>query len=177
MKDITSYAIGILIAAIFSGCATMKSGHSGVEGFDREKYLGTWYEIARFDFVFERGLNNTTAEYSLTDSETIIGVTNRGYDFKAKRWKQAVGRARFRGDESRGELEVSFFGPFWGEYAVLALDEGYRYALVAGKKTDYLWILSRTKTIPHDIILKYLGIAEGLGFDTDRLLWIEHDGA
>ena len=102
MKDLTSYAIVVLALAIFSGCATMKSGYSGVEGFDRDKYLGTWYEIARFDFVFEKGLNNTSAEYRLTDDETIIGVKNRGSDYKANKWKEAVGRARVRGAVTRG---------------------------------------------------------------------------
>ena len=156
------------------GCAGASHPYKGVAGFESAKYLGKWYEIARLDFRFERGLNNTTAEYALrTDGK--ISVLNKGYNVKKSKWNSATGKARFRGTDSVGELEVSFFGPFYAQYNVIALDSAYQYALVAGKTTDYLWILSRTRTIPPDIRREYLGIAEQFHFDTTKLVWVEHD--
>lgn len=172
VKTLTAVSLGGML--ILAGCATAGEMISGVEGFDKAKYLGTWFEIARIDFVFEKGLDNTTAEYYPAENPEYIGVRNSGTETKTGKRKVAVGRARFRGAESTGELEVSFFGPFWGEYTVLALDEGYRYALVGGKDKKYLWILSRSPSIPESVKTEYLGIARGLGFDTGKLLWVGH---
>ena len=155
-------------------CSTIPDGVTAVRPFDAEKYLGTWYEIARIDFKYERGLNNTTAEYSM-NSDGSIRVVNRGYDYTNKKWKQAVGRAKFTKDRDAAMLEVSFFGPFYSGYNVIAIDAEYSYALVAGQSRDYLWILSRSKTIPDKIRREYLEKAERMGFDTSVLLWIEHD--
>jgi len=173
MKVLTAFGYGI-IAIVFFGCATMPKGATAVQNFEKEKYLGTWYEIARFDFRFERDLNNTSAEYSILENGNI-GVVNKGYNFKKNEWKEARGQARFRGKDSVGELEVSFSGPFYSAYNILALDDEYRYALVAGKSTEYLWILSREKRIPDEIKQKYLHIAEALGYDLSELIWVEHD--
>ncbi|MBN1647982.1 MAG: lipocalin family protein [Spirochaetales bacterium] len=166
----------ILMMAILSlgGCASIPKGASAVQDFEKEKYLGKWYEIARFDFVFEKNLNNTTAEYTVL-ANGLIGVTNRGYDYVKGRWKEARGKARFRGPETIAELGVSFFGPFYTGYNVIALDKEYRYALVAGRNTDYLWILSRTPTIPENIKVAYLELVRSIGYDTDRLIWVEHN--
>lgn len=145
-----------------------------VTNFDKVQYLGKWYEIARLDFRYERGLSNTTAEYQQND-DCSIKVINRGYDIKKQVWKQAKGRAKFIGDEHIAMLKVSFFWPFFSEYNVIALDSHYRYALVAGKNLSYLWILSRTKDVPSNILSEYLNHAEQLGFNTSRLIWVEHD--
>jgi apolipoprotein D and lipocalin family protein len=155
------------------GCVSIPKGAASVTQFQKENYLGTWYEIARFDFAFEKDLNNTTAEYSLMD-KGLIKVVNRGYNYKTGKWSQAVGKARFRGQDTIGELEVSFFGPFYAGYNVIAIDDAYHYALVAGGSTKYLWILSRTKDIPQPIRDKYLGIAKSIGYDTEKLIWVEH---
>ena len=161
------------MTGLFS-CATIPKGAVAVTPFNKQRYLGKWYEIARKDFKYERDLNNTTAEYSLNDNGTIK-VDNQGYNTKTGEWKQAIGKAKFVGDENIAMLKVSFFGPFYSGYNVIAIDDEYRYALVAGKSTRYLWILSRETTIPMDIKDKYLKIAEGVGYNTTDLIWVKHD--
>jgi apolipoprotein D and lipocalin family protein len=166
------FAFSMLVS--MSGCASIPKGASAVRNFEKGKYLGKWYEIARFDFAFEKNLNNTTAEYSLLQNG-YIGVKNSGFDYARKKWQEAKGKARFRGSEGIGEIEVSFFGPFYADYNVIALDGDYSYALVAGSSRAYLWILSREKSIPDDIKEKYLRIAGDLGYDLMKLVWVEHD--
>ena len=163
-----------LFAFLGTSCASIPKGATAVTPFYKEKYLGKWYEIARLDFRFERGLNNTTAQYSLNDDGTIR-VVNRGYAYADDEWKEAVGKAKFVGDENVAMLKVSFFGPFYSGYNVIALDEEYRYALVAGKNLKYLWILARETTIPDDVKERYLRIAGEIGYDTSELIWVEHD--
>lgn len=156
----------------FSSCSTIPKGAVAVKPFDKNRYLGKWYEIARFDFRFERNMNNTTAEYSLNKDGTIK-VVNSGYDYVKKEWKQSTGKAKFRNDPNEARLKVSFFGPFYSPYNVIALDPDYKYALVAGKNLKYLWILSRETTIPENIRQEYVKTAESIGFDVSRLIWVE----
>ncbi len=92
-----------------------------------------------------------------------------------KEWKQAIGKAKFVGEENVAMLKVSFFGPFYGGYNVIALDENYQYALIVGKNLNYLWILARGTTIPDDVRERYLQIAQEIGYDTSALIWVEHD--
>ncbi len=158
----------------FSSCASIPEGAVAVTPFDKAKYLGKWYEIARLDFKYERNMNNTTAEYSLNDNGTIK-VDNRGYNYKKGKWQQAIGKAKFVGDENVAMLKVSFFGPFYSGYNVIAIDKNYKYALIAGASLKYLWILSRETSIPNDIKESYLKISQGIGYNTDNLLWIKHD--
>ena len=169
--NLLSGIIGIL--SLFS-CSTIPKGATAIKSFEKEKYLGKWFEIARFDFRFEKGLNNTTAEYSLNSNGTIK-VVNRGYNYEKKIWKEATGKAKFVGNEKVAMLKVSFFGPFYAGYNVIAIDPEYKYALVSGSSFDYLWILSREKTIPAEIKSLYLEKAEKLGYKVSNLLWIEHD--
>lgn len=168
--------LSILAMALFGliSCSKIPDGVIAVENFKKEKYLGKWYEIARFDFRFERGLNNTTAEYTLNNDGTIK-VVNRGYNVQKSEWEQVVGKAKFVGDRHTAMLKVSFFGPFYAGYNVIAIDNEYQYALVAGGSLEYLWILSRTTNIPTDIKESYLNVAREYGFKTENLLWIEHD--
>lgn len=163
----------IMMAAIHS-CATIPDGAVAVKSFDKAKYLGKWYEIARIDFKYERDLNNTTAEYSLNDDGTIK-VNNQGYNTKKGEWAQSIGKAKFIGSDDIAMLKVSFFGPFYSGYNVIEIDDGYKYALVAGKNHEYLWILSRETSIPDDVKERYLTIAKEAGYDTDDLLWVGHD--
>ena len=137
----------MLLSALLTGCTGVPKGLEPVSGFDAERYLGKWYEIARLDHAFERNLSNVSATYARGNDDTI-SVVNRGFDEKTGEWKQVVGRARFIGDKSVGSLKVSFFGPFYGGYHVIALDtENYSYAMVAGPNRSYLWILSRSKSL------------------------------
>jgi apolipoprotein D and lipocalin family protein len=167
-----------MIAAVMTfaicSCSTIPKGAVAVRPFDNSRYLGKWYEIARLDFRFERNLDNTTAEYSLNDDGTIK-VVNRGFDTVKNEWKKADGKAKFAGDKNIAMLKVSFFGPFYGGYNVIALDEEYKYALIAGESLKYLWILSRETTIPEDVKTRYLEIAQKTGFDISDLIWVRHD--
>lgn len=170
--------LNLIIASVmmfsFFSCSTIPEGVVAVKPFFREKYLGNWFEIARKDFKYERGLNNTTAEYTLNKDGTIR-VRNQGYNVKEMKWTQAIGKAKFAGGESEARLKVSFFGPFYSGYNVIAIDDEYRYALVAGESLKYLWILSREVTIPAEIKEKYLKIAEKAGYNTADLIWVKHD--
>ncbi|HTO37346.1 MAG TPA: lipocalin family protein [Brumimicrobium sp.] len=172
-----TFVLTITFTAIMLGlfsCSTIPEGITAVTPFDKSKYLGKWYEIARIDFKYEKDLNNTTAEYSLNPDGTIK-VLNKGYNTVKKEWSEAVGKAKFVGDDNIAMLKVSFFGPFYGGYNVIALDDDYQFALVAGANFKYLWILSRETTIPEGIKDLFLKIAEESGFDTSQLLWIEHN--
>lgn len=167
-------ALIIGIAVLFNSCASSPPKVQPVKNFHIKRYLGTWYEIARFDFRFEKDLDNTSAQYTLDKKGDVI-VLNSGFNFKKNEWTKAEGLAKFRGDKSIAALKVSFWGPFYSDYNVVALDENYQYALIAGKNLDYLWILSREKSIPQEVKTKYLKIAKKIGYDTSRLIWVKQD--
>lgn len=175
MKITTFIMLGV-IGFFWAGCASIPKGAKAVTPFDKERYLGKWYEIARLDMRFERNLNNTTANYSV-NSDGSIKVVNRGYNYKTNEWKQAEGKAKFAGDENTARLKVSFFGPFYSGYNVIALDKDYKYALVAGESLKYLWILARDTKIPDSVRQQYLKIAQDIGYNTSELIWVEHDKA
>ncbi|WP_199700289.1 lipocalin family protein [Mucilaginibacter phyllosphaerae] len=165
---------GVAVAAIaLSSCVSIPKGATAVTPFDKTRYLGKWYEIARFDFKFEKGLDNVTAGYFAKDDGSIE-VVNRGRDYKTGKWKESVGKAKFVKDDNTGRLKVSFFGPFYAGYNVIAIDRDYQYALVAGNNLDYLWILSRHTTIPDHVRETYLVKARSLGYDTHKLIWTKH---
>lgn len=163
----------MLLFGLFS-CSSIPPGATAITPFAKEKYLGKWYEIARLDFKFEKDLINTTATYTANENGSIA-VLNKGYNPIKKEWVQAKGKAKFVKDENTAMLKVSFFGPFYAGYNVLALDSNYQYALVSGSSVKYLWILSREKSIPDDVKKEYLQLAEKLGFKTSDLVWVKHD--
>jgi apolipoprotein D and lipocalin family protein len=166
-------ALGILL--ILAGCTSIPEGLQPVSGFEVDRYLGKWYEIARLDHSFERNLSNVTAEYSLRDGAGI-DVLNKGHDKKKREWREIKGVARFIGERNLGSLKVSFFGPFWGGYHVIALDkEGYRYSMVVGPSRSYLWILSRDKMLDQKIVAELVARAKQWGFDVEKLLYVEQD--
>ena len=168
---VSSYLLALLV--LISGCTGIPDNVSPVSGFDVNRYLGTWYEIARLDHSFERGLEQVTAEYSLRD-DGGIRVVNQGYDKTKQRWKRAEGKAYFIGESDVGRLKVSFFGPFYGGYNIIDLDQqSYRYALVSGPDTSYLWILARQPQLDNSITERLLAKASGLGFDTSQLIFVE----
>ena len=136
-----------ILALLLGGCVGMPDTVRPVENFQLERYLGTWYEIARLDHSFERGLSRVSAEYSLRE-DGGVRVVNRGYNAKTGEWEQAEGKAFFVQDPQTGFLKVSFFGPFYGAYVIFELDhEGYSHAVVSGPDTSYLWILAREKRL------------------------------
>lgn len=143
-----------------------------ITGFELDKYLGKWYEIARLDHRFERNMQKVTAKYSIRD-DGKVKVTNRGY--KNDKWKTAIGKAKLAKDENIGFLKVSFFGPFYGSYIIYELDDDYSYAFVSGDNTNYLWFLSRTPTVSDKLMEKFLTQAKELGFNTDELIFVEQE--
>ncbi|MDG4595722.1 MAG: lipocalin family protein [Candidatus Contendobacter sp.] len=161
---------------LLGGCAVAPpSGVTPIAGFELDRYLGKWYEIARLDHSFERGLSNVSATYDL-GADGGVKVLNRGYDDRAGVWKEAEGRAYFTGESTVGSLRVSFFGPFYGGYHILALDRAnYSHALVSGPSRDYLWILARTRSVPPAVLEDLLKRAKALGFATDRLILVKQD--
>lgn len=174
-KLLVPVSLGVLGLFLFSSCSvSIPEGVTAVQNFKSDQYLGKWYEIARFDSRFEKNLDNVTAEYTKKD-ETSLNVKNRGHDYVKDKWKESVGEARFVNSKDEGRLKVSFFKPIWAGYNVIAVDEDYKYALVAGNDLDYLWIMSREKTIPDSYKKKYLEKAKSLGFDTSKLIWVKHD--
>jgi len=167
--------IGFLGILGLIGCAGAPEGIVAVKGFDLHRYLGTWYEIARLDHSFERGLINVTATYSVAD-DGRIRVLNRGYDPERKLWKEAIGKAGFASAPDVGQLKVSFFGPFYGGYNIIELDHtAYSYALVCGPNRAYLWILSRESRLETAVRDRLVEKAKELGFDTDKLVFVPQE--
>lgn len=164
-----------LAVMLLEGCLGMPDGVQPVSGFELERYLGTWYEIARLDNRFERGLSRVTAAYSLRE-DGGVQVINRGYSAATGEWEEAVGKAYFVESEGLAHLKVSFFGPFYASYVVFELDrDEYQYAFVSGQDTSYLWLLARTPTVSEGIRQRFLDRAAELGFDSGAILFVEQD--
>ena len=144
-----------------------------VDNFELNRYLGKWYEIARLDHSFERGLEAVSAEYSLRD-DGGIRVINSGYNTDTQANQEAEGRAYFVDQPNLGYLKVSFFGPFFGSYVIFELDENYQYAFIAGNTTNYLWLLARTPEVSQELINQFISRANQLGFDTTQLIFVDH---
>jgi len=167
--------LSIVLVMLLMGCVGIPENVKPVDNFKLEKYLGKWYEIARLDHSFERGLSRVTADYSLRD-DGGLRVLNRGYSAKENKWEKAEGKAYFVKNSDQGYLKVSFFGPFYGSYIVFELDhENYEYSLVCGPDKSYLWILARSPEIKEDIENILIAKASALGFDTGKLIFVDHD--
>ena len=154
----------------FMAC-TKDFDNSTVSEFDLSRYLGEWYEIARYDHSFERGMDNTMAEYILQDDGKVF-VLNTGW--KNGKFKVAEGKAKYPDpSENPGALKVSFFLFFYSEYNVMMVDENYQISLVGSKAEKYLWILSRTP-VPDPVLLDMI-IEEATrrGYDTSELIWVD----
>jgi len=161
----------VLMLLLFGGCLSIPDGVEPVQGFAIAGYLGTWYEVARLDHVFERGLSRVSAHYSLREDGSIR-VVNQGYLAEKREWKSVEGRAKFVQDRNTGYLKVSFFGPFYSSYVVFELGDNYEYAFVSGYKKDYLWLLSRHPWISQEVFEEFIKNAKSLGFKTDELIMI-----
>jgi len=154
-----------------AGCQKIPEGIQPAGGFELERYLGTWHEIARLDHRFERGMEQITANYSMRD-DGGVRVLNRGYLPAKNRWKEAEGKAFFVGARDTGFLKVSFFGPFYGSYVIFDLDrENYGHVFVSGPDRSYLWFLARTPTVPDSLRTRFVTKTHALGFDTTALIW------
>lgn len=166
---------GIAVALTLVACKspTPPKGVKPVSDFNASRYLGKWYEIARLENRFEKGMEQVTATYSLR-SDGGITVLNRGYDPIKNRWKESEGKAYFTGAPTTAALKVSFFGPFYGGYNVIKLDKDYQHALVSGPNRDYLWILSRSTTLPETVKQDFLATARELGFPVEQMVWVKH---
>lgn len=163
------------LISLLSACTGLPKNIEPVTGFETDKYLGTWYEIARLDHRFERGLRNVTATYSLRDDGGLV-VANRGYSIKNSEWKQAEGKAYLVGDASVGHLKVSFFGPFYATYAIFELDkDDYQYAFVSGNNTKNLWLLSREPSVDDVVLEQFKQQATQAGFDLSGLIMVNHE--
>ena len=161
-----------MIAGILPMAACSKDfDNSTVNEFDLSRYLGQWYEVARYDHSFERGMDNTMAEYILQDDGKVF-VLNSGW--KNGKFKIAEGKAKYKDPEGKpGALKVSFFLFFYSEYNVMMVDENYQISLVGSKAEKYLWILSRTPVPDPDLLQAVLDEAESRGYDTSKLIWVD----
>lgn len=167
----------ILFTLLLTSCMGVPDNVKVVESIDANQYLGTWYEIARLDHSFERGLENVSATYNLRE-DGGIKVINRGFNTKTKKWKEAEGKAYFIDPRNAdgtytGRLKVSFFGPFYGAYNIIELDKPYyNYVMLCGSDKSYFWILSRTPQLPYPIKQQLISKAKELGFATDKLIYV-----
>jgi apolipoprotein D and lipocalin family protein len=162
-------SIGLMLLLV--GCTGIPENITPVQGFELERYLGKWYEIARLDHSFERGLEQVTAEYSLRE-DGGVNVFNQGFSSQEGQWREAQGKAYFVKNSDEGHLKVSFFGPFYGSYIIYELDEkGYQYAFISGPNTSYLWFLSRTPEVDEQLLQRFINQANKLGFDTEQLIF------
>jgi apolipoprotein D and lipocalin family protein len=163
-----------VFTTLLTGCVSAPQGVTPVEPFDLERYLGRWYEIARLDHSFERGLSEVRAEYTQNEDGSVR-VINRGFNKDENAWKEAEGKARFVHSSTQGFLKVSFFGPFYASYVIFALDrEQYNYAMISGPDTSYLWILARQPTLDEQVLAELIEKAQQAGFDTSALIFVEH---
>lgn len=173
---IRTLAAALALAAATTACARavmtrVPAGIEPVTGFQVARYMGQWYEIARLDHRFERGMTDVTADYALNDDGSVR-VVNRG--LKNGEWKSVEGTARFRGDPSVASLAVTFFPGFPGGYHVFELDPDYRWAMISGPNRGYLWILARAPDMDKATWDRLVGIARAKGFDTRGLIRVTH---
>lgn len=165
--------LALLGLLLMTGCAQTTRHIPAVEPFDIERYVGTWYEIARLPHSFEEGLTHVTAQYTLTPQGTVL-VVNRGYDPEKNEWRTARAKAKLTSKENRGELRVTFFWPFSAAYRVIDLDqENYEYAMVTSSRMNYFWILSRSPEIDAQRLQQLLAKATDHGFDLTGLIMVD----
>jgi len=170
MKTLRLLVVFFVFAGV--GCTGLPEGIEPVDELNLERYQGSWYEIARLDHSFERGLSNVTAEYSLNPDGSVT-VINRGYSAQEDRWEEAEGRAVPVEGSAEGHLKVSFFGPFYASYVVFRLDDAYRTAYVTGYDRDYLWLLSRSPEVSAEALREFRKVVRDKGFDPGDLIIVD----
>ncbi len=164
------YRIVIILFLLLtlSGCSKSYPPLHTVKQVDIQAYLGTWYEIARYEHYFEKGCRDVSATYTLKDDGNIK-VVNQCTKEDGE-YKEAIGVA-YTADESNSKLKVSFFRPFYGDYWIIMLDADYRYAVIGDPTREYLWILSRTPQLKDDILKHILRKLPKMGYSIDSLIW------
>ena len=168
-KNIFKNILLATLVVFFVGCSTKHAYLPTNKNVDINSYKGTWYEVARFEHFFEKGCKNVTATYNLRDDEKI-DVINRCTNIEDNKKKEATGIA-YATDDTNSKLKVSFFRPFYGDYWIIDVDKDYKVALVGSPSREYLWILSRTKTIDEKTKGNLLIKAAAFGFDTKKFIW------
>ncbi len=160
--------VALLVGAILTMADTNQPLIT-VPSVDLQRYLGKWYEIARYPNRFEKDcVSDVTANYSLRDDGKVQVVNAcRKSDGEVK---QSKGYAKIVEGSNNAKLKVTFFWPFFGNYWVVDLDPDYRYAVVSEPKREYLWILSRTPVMDEKQYQVILLRVRELGFDTNRLI-------
>ncbi len=155
--------------ALAAGCvSTLKVDNAPVAALDLNRYLGEWYEIARFDHSFERGVEQAKANYT-QNADGTIKVVNTG--IRDGKQKTAIGKGKTT--DTPGLLRVSFFGPFYADYRVILIDKEYTRALVGSGSADYLWLLSRSPELSETAKSELLYEARRRGYVTDKLIWVK----
>ena len=166
--------ISLVSCLVLAGCTGYPKTVTPVKEFDLKRYAGRWYEIARLDHSFERGMEQVTADYTILEDGSVE-VVNRGFSREESKWKEAVGRAAFARSQDEGYLTVSFWGPFYSSYVVFDLDrQNYRYAFVSGPNASYLWLLARTPEVDPKTLALFVETAEEKGFKTEDLIFVNH---
>lgn len=177
--------LSALILILLAGTVTylmfgnlgIPAGMTAVKGFDANRYLGTWYEIARLDHGFEKGMSHVSAEYGLRDDGSLT-VLNKGFDIKSGKWQVSEAKAKFIDTPDIGRLKVSFFGPFYGSYNIIELDQkNYSYAMVTGPKPNFFWILSRDKKLDPTVMQQLIQKAKAMGFKLEKLIYVDQNDA
>lgn len=164
----------LLVSVIMWGCVDLPEKVEPVQKFNMTRYLGTWYEIARLDHLFERGLNNVTAEYARSENGGMT-IKNRGYMVMHQEWRESEAKADFVGERNVGHLKVSYIPMTYQSYAIFDLDEDYEHAMVCGDDTGYLWLLARSPDANEYVIDEFIEKAQALGFDTSELIFVHHE--
>ncbi|MEK7258576.1 MAG: lipocalin family protein [Pseudomonadota bacterium] len=174
-SDMMKNFLILLVVLMLAGCTgAPPGGLQIVQNFDLQRYQGDWFEIARLDHRFERGLSQVSANYTVQEDNSVR-VTNRGFNENSQEWEEAIGKAKFVAAPDQGALKVSFFGPFYGAYNIVALDqENYQWVMVTGPSYDYLWILARQPTLDAVVYGRLVEIAANAGFAVDELIVVEH---
>jgi apolipoprotein D and lipocalin family protein len=161
----------MICCLLLTSCASVPENIKPVSDFELDKYMGRWYEIARLDHVFERGLDQVTAVYSINDNGSVK-VMNRGWNVDDSEWSDAVGKARFADSTDIGHLEVAFFAWFYGNYIIFELDPpDYQYAWITGSENT-LWFLSRTPTVSDELKQRFVKTITEYGYNPDELIFV-----
>ncbi len=164
----------IFLLSIFclTACTGIPAGIQPISNFELPQYLGRWYEIARLDHSFEKGMQQVTATYEMRE-DGGVRVLNEGFLGEKNTWDQAEGKAYFVNTQDIGHLKVSFFGPFYGSYIIFGLGENYEYAFVTSTNKSFLWLLSREPVIGQELRQHFINTVTTLGYDTDALIWVD----
>jgi len=170
VTGVAAAATAIVVYKLLS--KDIPDGAVAVEPFDMKRYLGQWNEIARLPNSFEKHIQDLTEHYGFGDDEDTFTVITKGYNYKKEKWTTVNGTIKYAGKPDVGKLKVSYFGPFYANYNILALDENYQYAMVSGSGLSYLWLLSRETTMPDDVKIRFLKIANEIGFEIGELEWM-----